>query len=157
MNILAPTVCSDKLVHELVDDMDQLGPYPGHREIFLDFAKLQTIVLTSMSRRFACGHYYVKKVGNPREMNKEDAVKAVEWVKSKAAIPEEPKPTIAEQIDKRVEEDGAYMVHPLPGWKPKVKLPPASPKRTRPKKNQAVKLPILRGNTGTGTTNWWAV
>ena len=119
INLLQRCVCKESELKD-IDPWDRAGPYPGGQEIFISFQKLQKEVLGNLQSRFSRAEYFVKKKGDPTEIWKKAATPNAEheganWVKKAAMPPVPERPPIVLQIEDRVEEDGEFMVAPLPG------------------------------------------
>ncbi|CAD7972123.1 unnamed protein product [Amoebophrya sp. A120] len=128
----------------------------------IDFKRFQAKVVENLKNRFEKAKFLVQKVRDPSLLAQDftEARKNAEFVKEKTMPPIPVTPSIAQQVEAYVRENGAFMVHPLPGKmkpSPRGRSKSPQPRSPRHKREPALKLPHLSGNGGTGTHNWWAL
>lgn len=138
-----------------LDEWERNSSGPN-KEIYVNFDRLQKAVVRDMAVRFSKAEYFSKRVMDPTT-NLAEPSEGVQWVKVASTPPDPPPPSIMKIIDERVDDEGQYMVLPLAGRAKRSRARSRSNSPRRKKKEPTVKLPNIRQNTGTGTTNWWAV
>jgi len=155
LDLIASCLCRESELRD-VDDWDRNGPYPGGKELFVNFTKLQKLVTKNFEARFKAAEFLVNKKGhlmhastpsapdadvsynsignsatsriqskhpdldilklgiNPNSSSTNTGNSGVQWIKrSTLAKTVPPEPTLMEQIDYKLEDEGGYcMVKP---------------------------------------------
>ncbi|CAD7936053.1 unnamed protein product [Amoebophrya sp. A25] len=164
-------ILQDCIVKDSELDMDSRVA-GSSQEIFVNFTRLQEVVLENFEHRFKKATFLVKKVRDPgltalatggADTAIEVLMKNVNWVKERAAPALHGEPFVQQLVEERVARDGTFLMQPIPGYSSRRSPRPKSPRRHGSKKaldamaKDKLKLPQLNVSGGNGTHNWWAI